>query len=299
MANKKIAIIQHNEKNLDTLRTLLENNNYDVLSINTKDELSKLEDTSDVCLFLVSSYVNFISIEDVFGLIEYNYTAQHPIMFIDSANVHDKDNLLECYKFGAVDYIKKPFNSKEIIARVNIHTAQFAKLSELRLRLDKLIGLATTDQLSKFSSKMHIQAVLKHTIELNERHPSDTSVIYLKLFDVEKVVSTFGFEYGEKLIAHFSKILKKLLRESDAVGRWAGSDFIILLPYTGIAIAESVAKKLYVNLTKTEIMQNIKPNISIGITEIINGDTINSILEKAKYGMHQASKNRYDRISIA
>ncbi|MBL1280052.1 MAG: diguanylate cyclase [Fluviicola sp.] len=141
--------------------------------------------------------------------------------------------------------------------------------------------------------------MLKHTIFLNERHPSENSVFHLRLLEVEKVVSTFGFEYGEKLIASFSKALKKILRESDAVGRWAGSDFVIILPRTGINIAEKVAKKLYMSLINTEIMKNIKPSLAIGITNILYDDTVENVLEKARNEMQKASKERYDRVSKA
>jgi len=297
MANKRILIIEHNEKNLETLSGLLEKNGYDVFTIKSKYELLKLDEVGEVCLFLVSSHINFITVEDVLGQIEYHFSAQHPVMFIDSAKEYDKGTLVECFKYGGVDYIKSPFDSREIMFRINFHVAQFVKITEYKLRIDKLIGLATTDQLSKFSSKMHIRAILKHTIEVNDRYPSDNTVLYLRLSEIERVVSTFGFEYGEKLIASFSKVLKKQLRESDVVGRWAGADFIILLPYTEEHIADDVAKKLYTNLTKTEIMKDIRPSLSIGATEILKGDTVDSILEKAKHAMSEASKDRYDRIS--
>jgi len=299
MLNKNILIIEHNEKNLETLTILFQENGYNVFCIQSEGELDDFNNIENISLIIVNPYVNFTTICSVFELVDYYHSIHHPIVFIDSSHEHNKDKLSECYSYGAVDYIKKPFDSNEIVARIDLHISQYAKLTEYRLRLDKVIGLATTDQLSKFSSRMHMQAILKHTIELYDRHPSDTTIFYLKLLDVEKVVSTFGFEYGEKTIANFSKVLKKQLRESDIAGRWAGADFVILLPYTEEKAADHVVKKLYVNLSKTEIMENIKPNLSIGVTEIVDGDTINSILEKSKYAMQQASRSRYDRISRA
>lgn len=74
---------------------------------------------------------------------------------------------------------------------------------------------------------------------------------------------------------------------------------MIILPRTGINIAEKVAKKLYMSLINTEIMKNIKPSLAIGITNILYDDTVENVLEKARNEMQKASKERYDRVSKA
>jgi len=116
----------------------LEIHDFNVFGISSQDELHILEKIKDISLFLVSSHISFVSLENLFDIIENKYSATHPVMFIDSSKEHDTKSLNECYKFGCVDYIKKPFDSKEIMYRINFQVNQFLKLNEYRLRLDKL-----------------------------------------------------------------------------------------------------------------------------------------------------------------
>jgi len=299
MAKKNILIIQTNKQNLKVLGELLVSNYYKVVTVDSNEELKKIDDIPELHLVLVSANMTFISPKGVVEVLENKFDLLPPIVFVESAKEHDKKMLLECYIAGAVDYIKKPFDSQEILARINSHIHQFAKLCEYKHRVDKLVSLATVDQLSKLSSKVHMQAVLKHQVDIFLRHPSDLAIFYLRLLDVEKVVGAFGFEYGEKLIASFAKELKKKLRESDVIARWAGSDFIVLLPYTDIPTSYMVAKKLMAQLTSIEIKADIKPNIAIGIAELTDDDTIKSIIDKAKNAMGEASKMEYGKIYTA
>jgi len=296
MAKKNILIIQTNKQNLKILGELLVSNYYKVVTVDSNEELKKIDDIAELNLVLVSANMTFISPKGVVEILEDKFDLLPPIVFVESAKEHDKKMLLECYAAGVIDYIKKPFDSQEVLARINSHIHQFAKLYEYKQRVDKLVALATVDQLSKLSSKMHMQAILKHQVDIFLRHPSNLAVFYLRLLDMEKVVGSFGFEYGEKLIASFAKELKKKLRESDVIARWAGSDFIVLLPYTDEPTSDMVARKLMAQLSCIEIKADIKPNIAIGITELTDDDTIKSVIDKAKSAMEEASKMEYGKV---
>jgi len=298
MMQKKILIIDHNEKNIETLTNLLESSGHAVMSIATKEQFDDIIRIDVVDLFLVNAHVNFVEIEDIFEAIDFNFTEFHPVVFIDSLKEHNRKKLYECYEYGCTDYIKKPFDSKEIAFRINNHIKHYAKAKECKLRVEKLSNLATTDQVSKLTSKAHMLSILKHTIDVNSRHHSDTCLIYLRLIEIDKVFSTFGFGYGEKLISVFAKSLKKLIRESDVAGRWVGVDFVILFPYTDINTAQDISKKLYKSLITTEIAKGIKPNMAIGVAEVLIDDSSQEVIEKAKHAMKEAAKDRYEKISI-
>jgi len=299
MTNKQILIIELNEQNYKVLDTVFSKAGYSVVSILDDvgfKEFNQKIDTFDA--ILVNSHVEFVSVNDVVKLAEFDTGLKIPVIYIDSSKEHNKQKLQECFEAGVADYIKKPFDSKEMLARLSYHCEQLIKLREYKLRVDKLANLATIDQLSKLTSKMHMQAILKHQINYFNRYKTDTTLIYLTLLNIDKLIGTFGFEKGEKFISQFAKVLKSTIRQSDVLARWAGSDFIILLTNTSIDASEFIAKKIKAELSNADIMQGIQPELAFGITSFTEDDNVKEVLERAKYALSEAKKQSYGKIHI-
>jgi len=300
MINKQILIIELNEQNFSVLDTVLSKAGYTSTAVLDADSFKNLELTSDdFDLIIVNSHVQYVAIADIVTMAKFDIALNIPVICIDSSNEHSKVALDSCFTAGVADYLKKPFDSKEILARVNYHCEQLSKLREYKLRVDKLANLATIDQLSKSTSKMHMQAILKHQINYFNRYKTDTTLIYMSLLNVDKLIGTFGLEKGEKVISQFAKVLKSSIRESDVLARWAGSDFIILLTNTTISASEFIAKKLKTELSNVEVMKGIKPDLAFGITSFTEDDDVKEVIERAKYALSEAKKQTYGKMFTA
>jgi len=299
MKNKEILIIELNEKNYQVLETVLTKAGYICQPIYDSESFEKIElEKNNFDLIIVNSYVKEVKLEDVVKVTEFDKGLRIPIIYIDSAKEHDKKLLEKYFSLGVSDYIKKPFDSKEIVARVNYHCEQLYKLREYKERVDKLANLATIDQLSKSTSKMQMQVILKHQINYFNRYKTDTTVIYLSLLNIDKLIGVFGLQKGEKIISLFAKALKSSIRESDVLARWSGSDFIILLANTSVASSEFITKKLKTQLSTLEVMKGIKPDLAFGITSFTEDDDVKEVIERAKYALNEAKKQTYGKIHI-
>jgi diguanylate cyclase (GGDEF)-like protein len=300
MIKKQILIIELNEKNFNVLDAVLSKSGYTCKAVLDAETFKSLElKADDFDAIIVNSHTHYVEVADVMKIAEFDTALNIPVIYMDSAKEHSKHILDECFAAGASDYIKKPFDSKEITARVNYHCEQLYKLREYKLRVDKLANLATIDQLSKLTSKMHMQAILKHQINYFNRYKTDTTLIYLSLLNIDKLIGIFGLEKGEKVISSFAKVLKSSIRESDVLARWAGSDFIILLTNTSITASEFITKKLKAELSNIEVMKGIKPDLAFGITAFEENDDVKEVVERAKYALGEAKKQTYGKIHIA
>ncbi|MDQ7068565.1 MAG: diguanylate cyclase [Sulfurimonas sp.] len=226
MSRKQILILENNQKNFETLDAIFTQEDFECSAVLDKETLDAL-DIELFDLILVNSHVKYIDMKDLALIVHADFVIKVPIVYLDNAKEHNKKHLQECFDSGVCEYLKKPFDKHEILSRVHYHFNQFQKMKEYKLRVDKLAQLATIDQLSKSSSKMHMNAILKHQLNNYKRYKVNTSIIYMSLVNVDKIVGLFGFEKGERLISLFAKELKKVLRESDALARWAGADFIM------------------------------------------------------------------------
>ena len=300
MIKKQILILEVNQHNFDVLDTLLRKNEFTCKAAFTAEEFYRMKKSiHDNNLILVNTGIDFFKPAEIIAESKFDDSLKIPTIFLDSAAEYDKKKLHECFSAGACDYIKKPFESFEIISRITYHCQEFAKLQEYRLRMDKLANLATIDQLSKLTSKMQMQAILKHKIAYFNRYKTDTTIVYFSLVNINKIIGMFGLTRGEKVISLFAKELKSLIRASDVLARWEGADFLIMLPNTSEKASEAFIKKISHALARVDSLQDLKLEIAFGITSFIENDEVKIVIERAKYALEKAKQQRYGKISIA
>jgi len=293
---KKVLILEINETKFNSIEMVLSKNDYEsVYYKHLTDLKSELE---NIDIVVANTNVDYVDITKLYDMVNSEFIIKIPLIFLNNSEEFDKDLVKKCFDNGASDFIKGSFNAGEILARVNYHYEQYYKLSEYKLRVDKLAHLATVDQISKLTSKMHMQAILKQQINNFTKHKTSTSILYISLMNVNKIVGSFGFEYGERLIYQFAKKLKTLIGESDQVSRWQGSNFMILLSNSDAKQAEAYAKKINSSLANVEIMKNTKPILSFGITELSADDTFEELEQRAVYALKEAKKQEYARVYI-
>ncbi len=297
MLEKQILILENNQKNFDTLQSILTKEGFECKAILDAESLKAL-DVSIFDIVLVNSHVQYVTVVELSNLIHTDSVIKVPILYLDNAKEHNKQMLQECFNNGICEYFKKPFDRHEILSRILYHFNQYQKMNEYKLRVDKLAHLATVDQLSKSSSKMRMSTIIKHELNNYKRYKVDTSLIYMSLMNVDKTVGLFGFEKGEKLISVFAKELKKILRDSDALSRWVGSDFVILLTNTNAKTSRTIAQKINQNLAKVEILRGTKPIMAFGITELLENDDTEEVIQRAQYALEKAKKQDYGHIEV-
>jgi len=300
MIKKQILIFEVNQHNFDVLKSLFLQNGFTCKAVlNIEDFNNVKENINDYNLILVNVSVNYLTPVQIIVASDFDTSIKVPTIFIDSAEEYNQEKLQECFEAGACDYIKKPFEAIEVVKRVSYHCQEFAKFQEYRLRMDKLANLATVDQLSKLTSKMQMQAILKHQIDYYNRYKRDTTIVYFSLVNINKIIGMFGLSKGEKIISLFAKELKGLIRASDVLARWEGSDFIIALTNTNEKSSEVFIKKISQELTRVESLQDFNLEIAFGITSFMENDEMKMVIERAKYALGEAKQQRYGKIFIA
>ncbi len=300
MEKKQILILEVNQHNYDILNTLLSQNKFTCKAVLDRDMFNAIKKSiHDYNLILVNVSIDYLQLNEIIFESSFDNAVKIPTIFVDSEKLYNKEKLCECLKAGACDYIKKPFESFEIISRVSYHCDEFLKKQEYRLRMDKLATLATVDQLSKLTSKMQLQVILKYQIDYYNRYKTDTTIVYFSLVNMNKIIGLFGLHHGEKIISLFAKEFKNLIRSSDVLARWEGSDFILVLTNTDKKSSETLIKKISTELLRIESIKEMKLEIAFGITSFEENDEMKIVIERAKYALNEAKQQRYGKIFIA
>jgi diguanylate cyclase (GGDEF)-like protein/PAS domain S-box-containing protein len=104
--------------------------------------------------------------------------------------------------------------------------------------------LSITDRLTGLYNRLKLDELFAYYLSIAKRHQTPLSIILLDIDKFKLVNDTYGHQVGDSLLQCIAKLLKTNVRFEDAVGRWGGEEFLILLPETNAADACILAEKL-------------------------------------------------------
>jgi len=168
-------------------------------------------------------------------------TANIPIIFVTAkAEMEDRVLGLEM----AVDYVCKPFQAQELLARVRAALRMRKLQEELRVSNEQLTHLALTDPLTRLCNRRHFDAQLEDELRRAQRFGHPLSVALFDLDHFKSVNDRWGHAQGDAVLQTFGDVLHRSSRRIDTVARIGGEEFAVILPATEERGAASFAEKV-------------------------------------------------------
>jgi diguanylate cyclase (GGDEF)-like protein len=162
-------------------------------------------------------------------------------MLTSKAEAADKVKGLE---LGAVDYVTKPFDEGELLARVNTHLRLKELYEALQERNRQLQDLANRDGLTGLFNHRYFQEQISKDFSRARRYHQPLSCVMLDIDHFKKVNDTYGHQTGDVILKAVGKLILDSLRESDISARYGGEEFALLLYFTDSRGALDVADRL-------------------------------------------------------
>ena len=165
-----------------------------------------------------------------------------PVVFL--TNHASMDEVLRGLGGGAHDYLRKPFEPAELVARVGA-AARVKKLQdELRRRNSELDEISRTDALTGLFNRRHLEEVLRANVGASRRHGHDIGVLLLDVDHFKQVNDTYGHPGGDSVLCELARRIEGQLRAGDVAGRWGGEEFLVILPHTDLVGAVGAAERI-------------------------------------------------------
>jgi diguanylate cyclase (GGDEF)-like protein len=133
---------------------------------------------------------------------------------------------------GAHDYLRKPFEQQELVARVHAAMRTKALQDELRARNAQLERLVSTDPLTGLLNRSATEEYLRALASRSQRHGAPLSVVLLDVDAIGEVNAAHGHAAGDAVLEAVARRVTGELREEDAAGRWSGDDLLVVAPDT-------------------------------------------------------------------
>ncbi len=182
-----------------------------------------------------------------------------PVIFISALD--DISEKKKGFEAGGVDYISKPFQQEEIIAKVKTHMQLRASQDKLKSAYDKLektsgkLESATrTDPLTELPNHRGIIEKIEYEKIRSLRNGKPFSLVLAVIDDLTVLNDKYGDGCNDFILISVGKMIRSRLRKQDVVARWKKDEFLILLPETGSeggkVVAESLEQELSDNYFK-------------------------------------------------
>ena len=247
-------------------------------------------------------------------------TCNIPVIFISALDeVFDK---VKAFDVGGIDYIPKPFQVEEVLARVETHLAlyqlqkQLEKknriLEETNIQLKreievrkhteaKLEELAITDSLTKLYNRRHFFDLAKLEFTRSKRYHLNLAAMMIDLDHFKQINDYYGHRVGDCVLETVSWHLHTGIRSTDILGRYGGEEFILLLPQTSLADGQILAERLRKTIAMEKIVieeHSISTTISIGLTMLMETDkTIDMLINRADQALYAAKRAGRNQVS--
>ena len=158
------------------------------------------------------------------------------------------------------------------------------------------------DSLTGAQNRRGMDAILLREVARAKRNQNRLVVAMLDVDHFKRVNDTYGHDVGDKLLMHLSMITKSVMRESDALIRYGGEEFLLILSETDLQGASYVMDRLRQVVAKAPLIcdnNRIEVTLSAGVAQLGEGENGHSLVLRADHALYEAKRAGRDRVVIA
>jgi diguanylate cyclase (GGDEF)-like protein len=206
---------------------------------------------------------------------------------------------------GASDYVTKPFDPAELVARVRVQLKIKTLQDALKKSNQLLLQLSNTDPLTGLHNRRYLMDTLAREVERSCRTDIPLSLVMIDIDHFKRVNDTYGHQVGDAVLVAVAALLQGQLRPYDTAARFGGEEFVQVLPSTELAAAGAVAerlRKLTANLSfAKEGAADLELTISAGVAIVSPGSIVNAddLIRQADTALYRAKQDGRNRVVLA
>jgi diguanylate cyclase (GGDEF)-like protein len=295
---------------VDQIKTMFEKMGFDVFWTYTGADAIKQARRNIPDLILLDVVLPDITGHDVCRLLRASpETMNIPLIMI---TVRDKtEDLVLGFEQGANDYITKPFDARELKARVNaclrmkqLQDDLMQKNEEYKTLLKNVQELAMTDPVTGLFNRRYFREVLQQEFSRAQRYGTLYSCFIIDIDHFKPINDSYGHESGDRVLSEVARLLQVQLRDVDLIARYGGDEFAVLLPELTREKSRLIAERIR-EAASTQVHSFLPKRHSVTLSIGISGlpdpglQHPSQVISTADFALYRAKRGGKNKVEAA
>jgi two-component system cell cycle response regulator len=223
-----------------------------------------------------------------------------PILVVVSDG--DRRKLTQALEMGVNDYLTRPVDKNELVARVRTQLRKKRYADRLRHNVQLSLEMAITDQLTGLHNRRYMSRHLDTLLANARKNARPLAFVIMDIDHFKQVNDTYGHDIGDEVLKEFAARIASNVRGIDLACRYGGEEFVVAMPDTDVAFACSIAERLRMSIETNPVPISRAPGnlgitISIGIARYEGeGDSAEALLHRADQALYRAKRAGRNRV---
>ena len=226
-------------------------------------------------------------------------TRNQPIIVVLQPD--EEVRLLRALDMGVNDYLVRPVDRNELLARVRTQIKRKRYSDHLRDRLEESVELALTDALTGLNNRRYLETHLKALAEQARAADRPLSVLFADVDSFKAINDTYGHDAGDAVLRELASRLRRNTRNIDLACRIGGEEFVVVMPDVGLDRASQAAERLRACIAGEPFQVDgetcLQVTASVGIATLDGvHDSAEGLLRRADQALYLAKRGGRNRV---
>lgn len=270
-------------------------------------------DGAEALRLFVSNKVTFIITDVVMPVIdgyklvvairEMESGSDIPVIMLTASKKQFSDKI-KGLTLGASDYVIKPFDKGELIARIKVLLKMQGLQEELKAKNALLERIATTDELTGLPNRRHFFDTARTIVALARRNDLPIACLMIDIDFFKKINDTYGHQAGDMVLKNVAELMQKNKREGELLARFGGEEFVMCLFKADEAAAFGAAERFRKRIDEMKIQLDESKAIFVTVSagcSALAGDSltdIDKLIAMADEALYRAKNNGRNKVEM-
>ncbi|WP_436641273.1 PleD family two-component system response regulator [Microbaculum sp. FT89] len=299
--NGRILIVDDRTEAADRTRAILEGHHRAEIETRPQEALFRAAEGQYDCVMISLALNGFDPLRLCSQLRSLDRTRDLPLLLV--AESDDTARVLRGLDMGVNDYVLRPIDHDELIARAATQVRRRRYTEKLRDNVQLSVTMAVTDPLTGLHNRRYMEAHLRTLVGQGVENGRALSVLVLDIDYFKSINDDLGHDAGDEVLRQFAARLRSCTRGVDLACRYGGEEFVVVMPETEVPVALRVGERIRQAIGREPFVvgpgrQTIDMTVSIGVAVLEHpDDTPERLLKRADHALYAAKREGRNRVA--
>jgi two-component system, cell cycle response regulator len=301
--NGRVLIVEDRANAADRMKVALGQHHVVECAAEPGDLVTRLLGEGFDCLVMSLGLQNVDALRAVSQVRSNDKLRNLPILVL--AETTDDARVLRALDMGVNDYLIRPIDRNEFVARLSTQVRKKRYQDRLRENLQASMELAIVDPLTKLHNRRYLHTHLASLMNDNAGRGVAVSLMVIDIDHFKRINDQYGHDCGDEVLRECAERLRRAVRGIDIVARFGGEEFVVVMPDTESFAAARVAERIRLSVEKVPFpieggAKRLDLTVSVGVATIGEGPNhADRLFKMADEALYEAKRSGRNQVKIA